>query len=272
MRVGFFQFAPVFGDVKRNLEHVLGRLQKVRADLMVLPEFFTSGYQFISKREVAELSEEIPSGPTSRRLTELARDQDMWLVAGLPERSGIRRSRSYYNSAVLVGPKGHVATYRKTHLFDEEKRWFSPGETGFPVHTIGKARLGIMVCFDWFFPEVARSLALAGAEIIAHPANLILPYCPDAMVTRCIENRVFAITANRIGSEQRGGRRRLTYIGQSEVVDPRGRILVRAPSNREALQMVDINPREARNKKIGPRNDLFLDRRTELYQTRPHPS
>jgi len=272
MRVGFFQFAPVFGDVKQNLEHVLERLQKVRADLLVLPEFFTSGYQFISKREVAELSEEIPSGPTTRRLTELARDQGMWLVGGLAERSGIRRSRNYYNSAVLVGPKGHVATYRKAHLFDEEKRWFSPGKTGFPVHSIGKARLGIMICFDWFFPEVARSLALAGADIIAHPANLILSYCPDAMVTRCIENRVFAITANRIGSEQRGGRRRLTYIGRSEVVDPRGRILARAPSNREALRVVEIDPREARNKRIGRRNDLFLDRRTELYQTRPHPS
>jgi len=265
MRVGFFQFAPVFGDVKQNLEHVLERLQKVRADLLVLPEFFTSGYQFISKREVAELSEEIPSGPTTRRLTELARDQGMWLVGGLAERSGIRRSRNYYNSAVLVGPKGHVATYRKTHLFDEEKRWFNPGETGFPVHSIGKARLGIMICFDWFFPESARTLALRGAEIIAHPSNLVLPYCPDAMVTRCLENRVFAITANRIGSEQRGDREKLTFIGTSQITSPGGEILCRASRDGEESGNAEIDIREAGNKDLNRFNNLFKDRREDLY-------
>lgn len=129
-----------------------------------------------------------------------------------------------------------------------------------------------MICFDWFFPEVARSLALAGAEIIAHPANLILPYCPDAMVTRCIENRVFAITANRIGSEQRGGKRRLTCIGRSEVVDPKGRILRRAPSDKDSLEIVEINPHEARNKKISPRNHLFRDRRTQFFGNLVRPS
>jgi predicted amidohydrolase len=261
MRVGFFQFDPAFGEVKRNVEHVLRRLEKTEADLVVLPELFTSGYQFISPKEVAGLAEEIPTGYTTKRLSELARDRGMGLVAGLPERSG----EHYYNSAILIGPKGHVATYRKVHLFDEEKRWFSPGDGGFKVHRINGVRVGMMVCFDWFFPEVARSLALAGAEIIAHPANLILPYCPDAMVTRCVENRVFAVTANRIGAEQRGGRRRLIFIGKSEVVDPRGRILVRAESAKETLRVVEINPAEARNKKIGPRNHLFHDRRPELY-------
>jgi predicted amidohydrolase len=108
---------------------------------------------------------------------------------------------------------------------------------------------------------------LAGAEIICHPANLVLPYCPDAMVTRCLENGVFAITANRIGSELRGGKKRLTYIGQSEVVDPNGRILFRAPRNKETLKMVEINPREARHKTLNRFNHLFLDRRTDVYRT-----
>ena len=263
MRIGFLQFAPQFGKVERNIKYVLGKLNRIKADLIILPELFATGYQFVSKQEVADLSEKIPSGPTTRWLTELARDKRLWLVAGLPERDGSR----FYNSAVLIGPKGYTGVYRKVHLFDEEKRWFHPGNRGFKVYSIGKIQLGIMICFDWFFPEAARSLALAGADIIAHPANLILPHGPNAMVTRCIENRVFIVTANRIGSEQRGGRRQLTYIGQSEVVDPRGRILVRGPSNRETIRVVEIDPRQARNKRVTSRNHLFKDRRTELYKS-----
>jgi predicted amidohydrolase len=210
---------------------------------------------------VAELSEAIPGGFTTQRLCEIAKDKKLWLVAGLPERAG----RVFYNSSVLIGPKGYVTTYRKTHLFYEEKLWFKPGANRFRSYDIGKARIGMMVCFDWYFPEVARALALAGAEIICHPANLVLPHCPDAMITRCLENRVFAITANRIGSEQRGGKKRLTYIGQSEIVDPKGRILFRAPRNQELLKIVEINPREARHKTLNRYNNLFRDRRVELY-------
>ena len=123
-----------------------------------------------------------------------------------------------------------------------------------------------MVCFDWYYPESARTLALKGADIICHPSNLVLPHCPDAMVTRCLENHVFSITANRIGSEERGGKKRLTFIGKSEVVGPRGKIAHRAPEDREDLAVVDIDPKEARDKSLNPYNDLLRDRRTALYQ------
>jgi predicted amidohydrolase len=127
MRVGFFQFAPVFGEVKKNLEHVVERLSTTEADLMVLPELFTSGYQFVSKREVRELAEEIPKGPTTGRLVELARDRKMIIAAGLPERKG----RRYYNSSVLIGPKGFIAVYRKIHLFYEENCGSLPETSNF---------------------------------------------------------------------------------------------------------------------------------------------
>lgn len=261
LRAGFFQFAPVFGRISQNLNHVTSRLVKANADLWVLPELFNTGYQFVSRAEVADLAESVPNGFTTRRLVEFAKDTKTWLVAGLPERAG----RSFYNSSVLVGPRGHAGTYRKTHLFYEEKLWFQPGRDDYRVYDIGKARIGMMVCFDWIFPEVARSLALAGADLLCHPANLVLPYGPDAMITRCLENRVFAVTANRIGSERRGGKKRLTYIGQSEIVDPAGRILVRAGSRSEALRVVDLDPGEARNKRLNRFNHLILDRRPELY-------
>jgi len=124
-----------------------------------------------------------------------------------------------------------------------------------------------MICFDWFYPESARTLALKGADIIAHPSNLVLPHCPDAMVTRCLENRVFAVTCNRIGSEERAGKKRLTYIGNSEVVNPAGNILWRAAGNQVDLSVVEIDPSEAREKRITPFNDLLAARRPEHYSS-----
>ena len=262
VNIGFYQFNPVFGEIKRNLDTVSNRLSQVQCDLMVLPELFASGYQFISKQEVQELAEPVPDGPTTQRLIELAQERRMVVVAGLPERDGAH----CYNSAVIVAPSGFLGCYRKTHLFDEETLFFSPGDTGFQVWDVGMAKIGIMVCFDWFYPESARTLALKGADIICHPSNLVLPHCPQAMVTRCLENRVFSITANRIGSEERGGRKRLTYIGQSEIVSPGGAILSRAPSEEESLCVLDIDPHQARDKSLNPYNDLLRDRRTQFYE------
>ena len=163
MKVGYFQFNPVFGEVTRNLNSASERLAQVECDLLVLPELFATGYQFVSTGEARALAEEVPNGPTTTRLVELAGARNMYLVAGLAERAGDR----VYNSAVLVGPSGLVGLYRKTHLFDEEMLHFSPGDTGFPVFDIGQARVGVMVCFDWFYPESARTLALKGADLIA---------------------------------------------------------------------------------------------------------
>jgi len=94
-----------------------------------------------------------------------------------------------------------------------------------------------MICFDWIFPEAMRTLALMGAQIVLHPANLVLPYCQDAMVTRCIENRVFEITANRIGVE-----RGLKFTGASQITAPGGIVLHRATKTKEEALAVDIDP------------------------------
>ncbi len=263
MRVGYYQFDCRFGEVKRNLDQVSQALATATADLLVLPEFFATGYQFVSQQEALDLSESVPDGPTTQRLLELARARDMVLVAGLPERAGDR----VYNSAVAVGPKGFIGCYRKTHLFFEETLFFAPGDSGFQVWDLGLARIGLMVCFDWFYPEAARTLALKGADILCHPSNLVLPYCPDGMITRCLENRVFSITSNRIGSEARGGKKPLSFIGSSEVVTPRGQVLERAGRDQEALAIVEIDPTEARKKSLNPYNDLLADRRPALYRT-----
>ena len=262
MRIGFYQYKPQFGEVAKNLDTVAAALEQAEADLIVLPEFFASGYQFVSQDEVVRLAESVPDGPTTRRLVEIAQRRRMHLVAGVPEEAGGR----CYNAAVVVGPSGFIGCYRKTHLFFEETLFFAPGDTGFQVWDIGPAKIGVMICFDWYYPEAARTLALKGAEIICHPSNLVLPNCPDSMPVRCLENRVFAVTCNRTGTEARGGKDPLTFIGNSEIVSPRGAILHRASRDKEELCILEVDPAEARNKALTPYNDLLRDRRESLYR------
>lgn len=262
MKAGFYQFAPEFGNIKYNLQKVLDAAASVKTDLLVLPELFNTGYQFTSREEAAALSEEIPSGFTTNALSKLSANKKVYIAAGIAENN----EGKIYNSAVLTGPDGFIGVYRKTHLFYEEKLWFSSGNTGFKVWQTPIGNIGIMICFDWFFPESARTLALRGADIIAHPSNLILPHCPDAMVTRCIENRVFAVTANRIGSEQRGDKEKLPFIGKSQIASPMGEIIYRASGDKEELTVMEIAVERARDKNLNSFNNLFNDRKKEFYE------
>jgi predicted amidohydrolase len=266
LRVGFLQFEPVFGDVTGNLARIEAALEPARgrADLLVLPELATTGYNFTSREELAGLAEPVPDGPSTRRLVALAGHLGAHLVVGLAE--GAAEGR-LYNSAALLAPAGWIGTYRKVHLYDREKLTFEPGDLGFPVHDLSgpvSARVGMMVCFDWRFPEAARRLALAGADVIAHPSNLVGPWCPAAMITRCLENRVFAVTANRTGAEDRGGHR-LAFTGRSQVVDPDGVVRAAADESEERLEIVEIDLEAARKKSINANNDLFGDRHPEYY-------
>ena len=262
MKAAFYQFTPVFGEKEENIAKVISAVKDADLELLVLPEFFATGYQFTSTNEVAELSEPIPDGNTTKALADLSIEKGIYIVAGLPEKDGDK----FYNSAVLTGPEGFIGSYRKTHLFFEEKLYFTPGDTGFRVWDTPIGKIGIMICFDWFFPESARSLALLGAEVIAHPSNLVLPFCPDAMPVRCLENRVYAITANRTGTEARKEGQSLSFIGKSEIVSPKAEIVVRAGEDEDALMIVDIDPSLASNKKLNPFNDILTDRRPEKYE------
>ena len=262
MKVGVYQFEPRFGEVKKNIEKVEKGLHPIKEALIVLPELFNTGYQFTSQEELASLAEEIPGGLTTARLADLARKNLLHIVAGITEREG----DNFYNSAVLIGPYGYLAHYRKVHLFMEEKQWFTAGDKGWEVYDIGPAKIGLMICFDWIFPEVARTLALKEAEIICHPSNLLIPFLGQrAMIVRAIENMVYTITCNRTGWEERGGKERLTFTGMSQVVNPRGEVLLTLKRDEEGVAMVGIDPAVARNKAFTSRNDLFQDRRADLY-------
>ena len=261
MKVAIVQNRPEFGRVQANLDRVEKMLAGKAADLFVLPELFATGYRFKDMDEARQFAEPVPDGQTTEFLLSLAKKFNAYFIAGLVE---IENDR-IYNSSVIVGPEDFIGRYRKIHLFDTEKSCFDTGTDVPPVFDLNGAKVGVMICFDWRFPETARSLALKGAEIIAHPSNLVLAHCPQAMITRCLENRVYAITADRVGDESRVPDETLHFIGQSQVVDPDGNILVRASETEEEVHIVDIDLEKSRNKFLNSKNDIFKDRRPTLY-------
>ena len=260
MRLATVQTNPVFGEVELNIRSALDLMSSAPADLYILPELFNTGYNFIDGAEVSSLAENT-SGPTFQSVVRFTRHQACYVVYGFAE-----RAERIYNSAALVGPTGLMGLYRKIHLFDRERLFFTPGDLGFRVFNLPFGNIGLMICFDWIYPEAARTLTLKGAHLIAHPSNLVIPYCPDAMVTRCIENRVFAATADRVGRENRGGVD-LRFIGKSEVVSPRGEILGRLGADEVGIFVVGLDLYEADLKKVTGYNDLLVDRRPEHYSS-----
>jgi predicted amidohydrolase len=260
MKVGFYQFKPSFGEKEKNLDKVCTRLKKVDAELMVLPELFATGYLFRNRKELETMAEPIPAGKITQALLAISKQKKMFIVAGIAEKAG----KKIYNSAILVCPNGKVYTYRKVHLFMDEKFLFTPGDKPFPVFDIGKVKIGMLICFDWVFPEASRILALRGAQIICQPANLILPYAQVVTLTRALENRMFIILCNRIGEERRG-KKKLRFNGMSQIINNRGEIIFRANRNRETLMVVNINPKKALDKRVTKYNDVIKDRRPKLY-------
>ncbi|MFO7897379.1 MAG: nitrilase-related carbon-nitrogen hydrolase [Candidatus Cloacimonadales bacterium] len=259
--VGVAQFEPQLLQVQKNLEQMGKMLQNIEADLVVFPELASSGYVFGSKAEVEQVAEDAQSGPTASYFRQLAQQHNCSLVVGFPEKSG----NKIYNSSLLVNPNGEIFVYRKLHLFYEEKQFFSPGDKGFLVFPAkAGVKIGMMVCFDWIFPESARTLALLGAQIIAHPANLVLPWCQQAMITRSLENRVFSITANRTGTESNGQRQQI-FTGLSQILSPKGEIYCRLNETENKITTAEIDPNQANDKAVTEFNDAFGDRRPEFY-------
>jgi predicted amidohydrolase len=227
------------------------------ADLVVLPELCNSGYNFASPQQAWATSEPLDESIFLQFLEAQCQRYNLHIVSGFNERDGDR----LYNSAVLVGPLGYVGRYRKLHLFMNEKDFFEPGDVGLPVFDLGHCRVGMLVCFDWLFPEVWRILALKGADIICHPSNLVLPgLAQRAVPIHALANRVYVVTANRVGSEGN-----LLFTGLSTIASPGGGVLVQASPSEEEAGLAQIDISLARDKNITPRNNVVTDRRPEEY-------
>ena len=259
MKVGFFQFYPKLKDVEYNFTKIKDTLEGLNADLIVLPELALSGYNFLSKNELKPVAERCMN--LSDEFKNLAKRKNMLIIVGFPETC----ENKIYNSAFAFLPNGEIKIYRKLHLFYYEKELFEPGNKDLFVFEYNGVRIGMMICFDWFFPEVTRILALKGADIIVHLTNLVLPYAQRVMPIRALENRVYVILANRFG-EEKNGDRVFKFTGKSIIADIDGEILANAGEEEETIKIVEIDPLKARNKQINKYNNLFKDRRVEFYK------
>lgn len=279
MRVVVVQTSPRLGDVAGNLERakslVLGSDVK-RADLVVFPELFATGYCLPDAVAARDLAETVPGGKTTAALEEVARALGATAVVGgvcEREKAEPHGEARLFNAAAVVTAGGWLTTYRKAHLFFEEKLLFAPGPRRPPVLEMkGGFRLGVMICYDWRFPEVARGLAVEGADVVAHPSNLVVRSSgPDTLAVRAADNRIFWAMADRVGEDPRSGREPLEFLGRSQVVDPVGTRLVELLEPKEAVGVAEIDPQRARAKVLaaggreGVVADLLADRRRDLY-------
>lgn len=261
MRVGYVQTKPEFGNKKYNIDSALALIENVEADLLVLPELFSTGYYFPSKEVLVKLAEPIPDGRTVGIFKSLAKKKKCAFVIGMAEKKGGK----CYNSSAYITSGGDVYLYRKVHLFYKEQFIFARGNLKFRAFPFYEYKLGMMICFDYLFPEACRVLALKGADLVCHPSNLVLHYCQMTMPIRSIENRIFTITTNRVGSDT-VGEETLKFTGMSQITDPEGNILARGSGTRPAVKMMEVDLAKSRQKMATKYNHILNDRRPEFYK------
>jgi predicted amidohydrolase len=267
VRIDCRQLAPVVGDLDGNRR--LAR-EAVRAAVaggarvVVLPELCTSGYVFESPAEARALAQPAHGGALAEWAAEAARG-DAVVIGGFAE---LGEDGEVYNSAAVVDGSGVRAVYRKTHLWDREKLVFRPGDAAPPVVDTALGRIGVVVCYDTSFPELLRDVALRGADVVAVPTNNPVFPRPDgqipqeivAMRAHALFNRVFVASCDRCGTE-----RGVEFLGGSVIADEQGwsrtALGLGAPGSFSADCMLE----RSRDKRWGERNDVFADRRPELY-------
>lgn len=255
MKIGFVQYAPVVGDKKKNLQIIKRLLKNVSADLLVLPEMGMTGYPDKTKEDLINQAEST-DGFLVEELTKLAKEKDMCLIVGMPEIDGDK----VYNTSIVVGPEGLITKHQKSHLFMEERKNFTEGTTKPTLFEWRGAKVGLGICYDYMFPEFWRTLGLSGAQLFCNTANFVSEYGFPMMQARSIENGVFSITTNRIGMDGEQ-----MFKGGSEIVDNRGHVLEKANEFEEAVEVVEVDLDQANDKVWNKINDLFGDRRADLY-------
>ncbi|HEX9451438.1 MAG TPA: nitrilase family protein [Burkholderiales bacterium] len=270
MKVACLQMEPRIGQVQANVTRsleLIAQAAQAGARLAVLPELCNTGYVFETREEAVALSEEVPDGPTCKAWIAAARKHSMFLVAGITE----RESGKLYNSAVLIGPEGHIGTYRKNHLWGAENTIFEPGNLGVPVFDIGVGRVACAICYDIWFPEIFRLAALQGADLLCVATNWVpMPAQPGnlPMMANILAmggahaNSMFVAAADRIGVE-----RGQPFLGNSLIVSHTGWPLAGPASlDREELITADIDLADARrNRNLTEFNERLRDRRTDMY-------
>ncbi len=270
-------------DPADNLQRALDMARKAAkngAKLICLPELFQSRY-FCQSEDSAQfaLAEPVP-GPGSDAFAGLAAEFDATIVISLFER---RAPGLFHNTAaVLDGRKGYAGKYRKMHIPDDprfyEKYYFTPGDLGFRSFATGAGNLGVLICWDQWYPEAARLTALKGAEILIYPTAI--GWQPEEKArlgerqhaawelmqrAHAVANGCFVLAINRTGFEpDPTGNGGIEFWGQSFAVAPDGRVLARGPAEAEAILELELNLAEIEAFRIGW--PFLRDRRIDAYE------
>ena len=262
VKVAAVQMDVHLGDPSRNMEVIFGYAEDTEADLVIFPECANSGYAFDSRSEALPFAQTVP-GSLTEGLAVAAKKKKRCFAAGLLE----VQDGELFNTAVFVTPDGKIQIYRKTHIpFLGVDRFVARGNV-LPVFDSPIGRIGLIICYEWRFPETARSLALQGADLLIGLSNWPggAKIIPELLVpARAAENRVWVLSVNRVGTEHGS-----QYIGRSSVIDPEGNTVARLKDEEGILAAV-IDPAQSRAKRIVKRPGeyeigLFEDRRPELY-------
>lgn len=268
--VACVQMEPLIGKKPHNVERSIGFIERAvagGASVVVLPELCNTGYAFESRAEAFSLAECIPSGETVQAWLAAAKRLNVHVVAGIAEREGSR----LYNAAVVAGPQGFLGTYRKLHLWNEEHLFFEAGDLGLPVFHTEIGRLGVVICYDGWFPEVYRLLAMKGVDIVCMPTNWVPMPAQDPQrpamanvlaMANAHCNGLNIVCADRIGVE-RGD----SFIGQSLIVGADGWPLAGpASADCEEIIYARINLASSRRARhMNAFNDALRDRRDDVY-------
>lgn len=274
VRVGMVQL-EIDAEAHRTTENRARSGAEIRtlfaqgAKLVVLPELTNIGYFPSSQARVEVLSEDLDHSESVQQWQTIARQYQGYIVGGVLERDG----RRFYNTAVLVGPSGIVATYRKVHLFHWETQWLTPGDVTVTAYLSDlDVSVGLLICYDLRFPDTVQQLANEGAEVVAVPTTWTSVgkpilwedsgYCLQnhVVMAHAYCNRLAFVCADRVGQEQG-----VTYLGASIAVQPSGMVAAGPLAGTTAQSAVaDIDIQEARTKSVGHYNDLVRDRREKL--------
>ncbi len=270
LRVACLQMEPRIGRKADNLARSLQGIAEAAAAgarLVVLPELCNTGYVFQSRAEAVDAAEPVPDGPSCRAWMSAAALHGVVVVAGIAERVGER----LYNSAAVLGPAGHLGTYRKNHLWDAENLFFTPGDLGVPVFAIEGGRFACAICYDMWFGEIYRMAAIGGADLLCVPTNWVpmrgqpasLPVMANLLAMGGAHtNALFVAAADRVGIE-----RGQPFLGSSLIVGPDGWPLA-GPASRYAEEMLlaDLALSEARRMRtLNSFNHVLKDRRPQMY-------
>jgi predicted amidohydrolase len=257
LKMSLAQLAPELGDKDKNIETMADAVKNADSDIVVFGELFLTGY--MCRDNLPKLAETL-EGPSVKRITEIAKEHDAHIVFGMPERD-TKVAGQVYNSSVLVAPDERVERYRKLHLANfgpfEEHLYFSRG-VDLPVFDTKLGKIGMLICFDCFFPEVSKIYALKGADILvcisASPSATRI-YFEKIIVARALENTIFFTYTNLVGTELN-----MVFWGGNTVIGPRGDEKAKGEYFKEGMVSCEIDLKEL---------NVAREYRPTIRETRP---